>query len=249
MSASDKVKLGEILTLQRGYDLPHAQRLDGDVPIISSSGPNGFHSSYMAKGPGVVTGRSGTVGEVFYVKEDYWPLNTSLYVVDFKGNNPKFIYYLLQTLDLKKFSYNTGVPGVNRNDLHNIRVRPISVIEQQKIVEILSDCDRAIEILTSQILQKEKTDIKVKTLSNEEIKKIKREIKKKKKVSKDLKKTTSKKQDKDTKKIKIKKNVNKNNKDIVDICTKLEKCSIEEISKYLIKQGKKKSFPDITSRR
>tara|TARA_Y100001958_G_scaffold158218_1_gene155449 strand:+ start:2002 stop:2532 length:531 start_codon:yes stop_codon:yes gene_type:complete len=99
------------------------------------------------------------------------------------------------------------------------------------------------------IFQKEKTETKVKTLSNEEINKIKSEIKKKKKVNKISKKMTHKKKDKDIKKPKIKKNVNKNNKDIVDICTKLEKCSIEEISKYLIKQGKKKSFPDITSRR
>ena len=99
------------------------------------------------------------------------------------------------------------------------------------------------------IFQKEKTETKVKTLSNEEINKIKSEIKKKKKVNKISKKMTHKKKDEDIKKPKIKKNVNKNNKDIVDICTKLEKCSIEEISKYLIKQGKKKSFPDITSRR
>ena len=99
------------------------------------------------------------------------------------------------------------------------------------------------------IFQKEKTETKVKTLSNEEINKIKSEIKKKKKVNKVSKKITRKKQDKDIKDLKIKKSVNKNNSNVVDICTKLEKCSIEEISKYLIKQGKKKSFPDITSRR
>ena len=99
------------------------------------------------------------------------------------------------------------------------------------------------------IFQKEKTDTKVKILSNKEINKIKSEIKKKKKVNKVSKKITRKKQDKDIKNLKIKKSVNKNNSNVVDICTKLEKCSIEEISKYLIKQGKKKSFPDITSRR
>ena len=99
------------------------------------------------------------------------------------------------------------------------------------------------------IFQKEKIDTKVKILSNKEINKIKSEIKKKKKVNKVSKKITRKKQDKDIKNLKIKKSVNKNNSNVVDICTKLEKCSIEEISKYLIKQGKKKSFPDITSRR
>ncbi len=99
------------------------------------------------------------------------------------------------------------------------------------------------------IFQKEKKDTKVKILSNKEINKIKSEIKKKKKVNKVSKKITRKKQNKDIKDLKIKKSVNKNNNNVVDICTKLEKCSIDEISKYLIKQGKKKSFPDITSRR
>lgn len=152
MRVGDKVKLGEIITLQRGYDLPHSQRLDGDVPIISSSGRSGFHNCHMVKGPGVVTGRYGTVGEVFYIDEDFWPLNTSLFVSDLKGNNPRFIYYLLQTLDFKRFSDKTGVPGVNRNDLHNIRVRPISYFEQDSIVEILSDCDAAIENLEQRLL-------------------------------------------------------------------------------------------------
>jgi type I restriction enzyme S subunit len=81
-------RLGDVLTLKRGHDLPDASRKDGDVPVVSSSGITGYHNVAKAKPPGVVTGRYGTLGEVFYLERDYWPLNTSLYVIDFKGPIP-----------------------------------------------------------------------------------------------------------------------------------------------------------------
>ena len=82
--------LGEVCELKRGYDLPTSRREPGDVPIVSSSGITGFHSEAKVSGPGVVTGRYGTLGEVFYLDTDFWPLNTALYVRDFKGNEPRF---------------------------------------------------------------------------------------------------------------------------------------------------------------
>ncbi|EQD41268.1 restriction modification system DNA specificity domain protein, partial [mine drainage metagenome] len=80
--------LGEVLTLKRGYDLPSQNRNDGSIPIVSSSGITGTHSDAKVKGPGVVTGRYGTIGEVHFIDTDFWPLNTTLYVQDFKGNDP-----------------------------------------------------------------------------------------------------------------------------------------------------------------
>jgi type I restriction enzyme S subunit len=110
--------LGKILTLKRGYDLPESLREPGNFPIVSSSGITGLHSKKMAIAPGVVTGRYGTIGKVYYINQDYWPLNTALYVQDFKGNDPLFIYYLLkQTLNGVQ-SDKAAVPGVNRNVLH-----------------------------------------------------------------------------------------------------------------------------------
>ncbi|WP_293652912.1 restriction endonuclease subunit S, partial [Thiolapillus sp.] len=82
--------LGDVVNLKRGYDLPKKKRVDGEFPIVSSSGISGFHVEAKVKGPGVVTGRYGTLGEVFYISGDFWPLNTALYVQDFKGNNRKF---------------------------------------------------------------------------------------------------------------------------------------------------------------
>lgn len=140
------VNLGEILTLQRGHDLPSQKRLSGSVPVISSSGITDYHNEPAAQGPGVITGRYGTIGEVFYSEADYWPLNTTLYVKDFKGNNPKYIYYLLKTIDFHQFNDKSSVPGVNRNHAHLAMVKVADVRTQIRIAEILSSLDDKIEL-------------------------------------------------------------------------------------------------------
>lgn len=108
----------DLCELKRGYDLPTSQRSPGPYPIVSSSGISGVHSAPMAEGPGVVTGRYGTIGEVYFINEAYWPLNTALYVRDFKGNCPRFVYYALRHVDFLQYSDKAAVPGINRNHLH-----------------------------------------------------------------------------------------------------------------------------------
>jgi type I restriction enzyme, S subunit len=93
--------LGDLITLQRGNDLPKSQRSDGPFPVVGSNGIVGYHSEFIAKGPGVLVGRSGSVGKVTWVEGDYWPLNTSLWIKDFHGNDPLFIYFLLLTRTLR----------------------------------------------------------------------------------------------------------------------------------------------------
>lgn len=141
-----KVRLGDVAELQRGFDLPSAQRIEGDIPIVSSSGITGFHVEAKVKSPGVVTGRYGSIGDVFYLEQDFWPLNTSLWVKNFHGNDEKFIYFLLSNFEFKKFSDKTGVPGVNRNDLHAVDVLLPPLPEQKKIAQILSAWDSAISV-------------------------------------------------------------------------------------------------------
>lgn len=139
--------LGDIVELKRGYDLPHQQRQDGKFKIISSSGLSGFHNEAKVKGPGVVTGRYGTLGEVFYVLEDFWPLNTTLYVRDFKGNDPRFISYFLRSLNFFAYSDKAAVPGLNRNHLHQAVVSlPSDILEQRAIAYILGTLDDKIEL-------------------------------------------------------------------------------------------------------
>ena len=143
----EKRTLGEVLTLKRGYDLPSQFRKNGLVPIISSCGVTDYHSEMAKTGEGVVTGRYGTLGQIFYVNGDYWPLNTTLYVQDFKDNLPKFIYYFLQTLNLKNYNSASAVPGLDRNVLHQIEINFISDRPtQRRIASILSAYDDLIEI-------------------------------------------------------------------------------------------------------
>src|SRR2546426_4867831 len=104
--------LGQFVTLQRGYDLPAQARRDGDVPVVTSSGVTGSHEEPAESGPGVITGRYGTIGEVHYVESDYWPHNTTLFVKDFKGNDPRFVRYLLTSLNLAHQVSSGAVPGV-----------------------------------------------------------------------------------------------------------------------------------------
>lgn len=144
-------KLGDVMTLQRGYDLPERERREGHVPIVSSSGITGFHSEAKALAPGVVTGRYGTLGEVFYITQDYWPLNTALFVKDFKGNEPRFVAYLLRTVGLARQNAAGAVPGVNRNHLHALDVRVPSLALQRRIADILAAYDDLIENNTKRI--------------------------------------------------------------------------------------------------
>jgi type I restriction enzyme S subunit len=142
-----EMELGNVITLQRGFDLPIQDRKPGSIPIISSSGRTGTHSEAMVSGPGVVTGRYGTIGEVFYLEHDFWPLNTTLFVKDFKGNDPRFVFYLLKTVDFSSCSDKSSVPGVNRNHLHRLRVSvPVSVAEQRAIAGILGAFDDKMEL-------------------------------------------------------------------------------------------------------
>jgi type I restriction enzyme, S subunit len=143
--------LGDVIILQRGFDLPERDRRSGNVPIITSAGETGYHDVSKVKGPGVVTGRYGTLGEVFYIKEDFWPHNTTLYVRDFKGNDPQFISYFLRTLGLSAQNIAGAVPGVNRNALHLLPIRVPTLPIQRKIVAILSAYDDLIENNTRRI--------------------------------------------------------------------------------------------------
>lgn len=140
-------RLGDLITLKRGYDLPEKVRIAGPYPVISSSGVSGWHNEYKVEGPGVVTGRYGTLGEMYYVEEEYWPHNTALYVQDFKGNDPKYIYYLLSCLGRIRTSDKSAVPGVNRNELHEMAVPAIEdLTSQKKIREVLESIDEKIAL-------------------------------------------------------------------------------------------------------
>ncbi len=142
-----EITIGDLVELKRGYDLPQRDRLPGNVPLVSSSGVTDHHAVAMVKGPGVVTGRYGTLGEVFFIRSDFWPLNTALYVRDFKGNDPRFVGYFLRSINFLAYSDKAAVPGLNRNDLHQARaVVTVDIAEQRAIAHILGTLDDKIEL-------------------------------------------------------------------------------------------------------
>src|SRR5690554_6745585 len=142
------VPLGDVLTLQRGHDLPAQNRLSGEIPILGSSGITGFHNEAKATGPGVTVGRSGnSMGEISYSDKDFWPLNTALYVTDFKGNDPKFLYYLLQTIDFDQFNSGSAQKSLNRNAVYPFEVEiPKSRAEQERISSVLSSLEEKVGV-------------------------------------------------------------------------------------------------------
>lgn len=142
----EEKKCKDIAPLQRDFDLPVSNMIEGKYPVVMSNGIGGYHNEYKVKGPGVITGRSGTIGKLQYIDTDYWPHNTSLWVTDFKGNYPKFVFYLYQKLNLSKFGTGSGVPTLNRNDVHDTLIHIPSHDEQKKISMCLDNLDHLITL-------------------------------------------------------------------------------------------------------
>lgn len=139
-------KCKAVAPLQRGFDLPISQMVEGEYPVVMSNGIGGYHNEYKVKGPGVITGRSGTIGKIQYIESDYWPHNTALWVTDFKNNYPQFIFYLYMNLDLSRFGTGSGVPTLNRNDVHDALVYVPNLDEQKKLAAYFNSIDHLITL-------------------------------------------------------------------------------------------------------
>jgi type I restriction enzyme, S subunit len=113
-------RVDSLLFLQRGFDLPLRDREPGAIPVVGASGLQGSHIVSKAQGPGVTTGRSGTVGVVTYVPGEFWPLNTSLWVKEFRLATPRYAYFLLAELDLQRAASGAAVPSLDRKVVHGI---------------------------------------------------------------------------------------------------------------------------------
>ena len=116
--------------LQRGFDITKKDQRTGDFPVVSSGGISSYHDEPKVKGPGVVIGRKGSLGTVHYIQSDYWPHDTTLWIKDFKGNNPRFVAYLLEAMSLKRFDTGAANPTLNRNIVHGEKI-PIPPKEHQ----------------------------------------------------------------------------------------------------------------------
>lgn len=139
-------QLGDLITFQRGHDLPKSKMKGGIYPVVGSNGIIGYHDEYTTEGPSITIGRSGNVGKPFLYKGRSWSHNTSLYIREYKDIDPIFIYYFLQTLDLGNYAGGSAVPTLNRNHIHTLTVTvPVDKNEQRQIASVLSVLDDKIE--------------------------------------------------------------------------------------------------------
>lgn len=141
----------EFSVLQRGKDLTDNEVINGCIPVVKSNGIQIYHNDFICEPPGVVTGRSGTIGKAFYISERFWPHNTTLYVKDFKGNHPKFIFYFIQKMKFDRYYAGTTVPTLNRNDIHRIKVAIPNDIEEQ--IAISNKIDSVDDVITSKFIK------------------------------------------------------------------------------------------------
>lgn len=147
MNSFSTTSIGDLVEFQRGYDLPKSQFVKGHYPVRSSNGILGYHNEFKCKGPGITIGRSGTVGYPHYIEENFFPHNTTLFIKNFKGNYPKYIFYLIENLKLNDWKSGSGVPTLNRNHLHPLEIRAhLDLNEQKQIAKVLSDLDAKIEV-------------------------------------------------------------------------------------------------------
>ena len=143
-------KLGDIVTFQRGFDITKKEQVHGIYPVVSSSGVKSYHKSAKVKGPGITIGRKGTLGTVFYLKTDFWPHDTTLWVKDFHGNLPLFIYYFLKEFHFELFDVGSSNPTLNRNHIHLLTTSLPPIPEQKAIAPVLSSLDDKIDLLHRQ---------------------------------------------------------------------------------------------------
>lgn len=141
----DKLEL--FAQFQRGFDITKAEQSEGAVPVVSSGGIRSFHDRAAASGPGVLIGRKGSIGSLYFVETDFWPHDTTLWCRDFRGNNPKFVFYRLHLMDFKRLDSGATNPALNRNFLHEELIAwPEDLREQESIVSVLASIDRKIEL-------------------------------------------------------------------------------------------------------
>ncbi len=137
--------LEDLVFFQRGYDITKSEQRPGDIPVISSSGINSYHSESKVDGPGVVIGRKGSLGTIHYVEGPYWPHDTTLWSKDIKGNHARFVYYFLHTLGLEHYDVGNSNPTLNRNHIHGLAITIPEYRIQERIASILSAYDDLIE--------------------------------------------------------------------------------------------------------
>jgi len=138
--------ISDVVELKYGKGLKESERERGIIPVYGSKAKIGYHNKYLVKGPGIIIGRKGNVGFVNLSRGDFWPIDTTYYVIFKDKEDYVFWYYLFQTLNLNQMNSHSAVPGLNKDYVYNLKVKIPEYREQQTIAKILSDLDEKIEV-------------------------------------------------------------------------------------------------------
>jgi type I restriction enzyme S subunit len=151
MSEWETKRLEDVIDLRRGFDLPTRERRKGPYPVLSAGVTAGWHDEARVEGPGFVVGRATNLGVPTWTDVDYWPLNTTLYAADFRGNEPRYLYHLFETLDLTGYDSGSVQPMLNRNYIAGLQVRVAPLVEQRAIADVLRALDDKIAANTKSV--------------------------------------------------------------------------------------------------
>ncbi|WP_353227682.1 N-6 DNA methylase [Novosphingobium sp.] len=140
-SAFPMLRFDDVCTLEYGSSLPKSDRRDGPFLVMGSNGVTGYHDEYTVEGPAIVVGRKGSAGEVTWVKDNCYPIDTTYYV---KQRNPaasdlRYLYSILRSLDLPSLRGGAGIPGLNRTDVYEKYKIPLPPLEVQ--LEIVAEIE------------------------------------------------------------------------------------------------------------
>jgi type I restriction enzyme S subunit len=149
MTGSYQKRLGDVLSLEYGKSLPEEERdSSGSCVVAGSNGPQGWHSTCLVKGPGIVVGRKGSAGRVNWFAEDFWPIDTTYYVVPKMKLNLRWLYWCLRAARLTDFATATGVPGLNRNDVYDLPITVPDTAEQKRVSDTVDEVEKMRQLRT-----------------------------------------------------------------------------------------------------
>jgi type I restriction enzyme S subunit len=137
--------LRQLATINYGRSPAGILADDGEYPVVGTGGTDRLGNDYLYEGDSVILGRKGTIDRVHFATGRFWTIDTAYYLTDFRDSLPRWLFYFLQTVDLRGMNEATGVPSLSRELLYKIQVPTPPKREQTKIVEVLSAIDLAID--------------------------------------------------------------------------------------------------------
>ena len=121
--------------------MPKSKRLEGSFPVVGSNGITGYHNDFLIEGPAIIIGRKGSAGEVTFLHQNCFPIDTTYYIKQANPNESDlvYLYWILKSLKLQKLRGGAGIPGLNREEVYETHKIPLPPLDVQK--EIVAEIE------------------------------------------------------------------------------------------------------------